>query len=293
MNENELQQEDEISLFDLWETLREGWKTVVGGTAVGLAGAVVAIILLAPKYEAVAILQVGQVGQVGQAGQAAPLQVEAPAQAIERLKSSSFQLSVAEDLGDQKWKELLLSSSTATTRHLAVQVMKTAPVIELKVSASSPEQAKSIAEATIKGLARKQDEIAKPMVDKVKADLSITKEKLASAEKELETLSKIAMNAVVKDERFTQLSLITSLRVQKEAEVFGLRQTIMAYETALMPPATQPAQALEPVYVASKPVSPKKPLLIALGLVSGLLVGVMWVFVANAWRRAQTERKVS
>lgn len=289
MNENEMQQEDEISLFDLWETLREGWKTVVGGTAVGLAGAVVAIILLAPKYEAVAILQVGQVGQVGQA---APLQVEAPAQAIERLKSSSFQLSVAEDLGDQEWKELLLSSSTATTRHLVVQVMKTAPVIELKVSASSSEQAKSIAEATIKGLARKQDEIAKPMVDKMKADLSITKEKLASAEKELETLSKMAMNAVVKDERFTQLSLITSLRVQKEAEVFGLRQTIMAYETALMPPATQPAKALEPVYVASKPVSPKKPLLIALGLVGGLLIGVMWVFVANAWRRAQTERKV-
>lgn len=290
MNENELQQENEISLFDLWETLREGWKRVVGGTALGLAGAVVAIILLAPKYEAVAVVQVGQVGQVGQA---APLQLEAPAQAIERLKSSSFQLSVAEDLGDQEWKELLLSSSTATTRHLAVQVMKTAPVIELKVSASSPEQAKSIAEATIKGLARKQDEIAKPMVDKMKADLSITKEKLASAEKELETLSKMAMNAVVKDERFTQLSLITSLRVQKDAEVFGLRQTIMAYETALMPPATQPVKALEPVYVASKPVSPQKPLLIALGLVGGLLVGVMWVFVANAWRRAQTERKVS
>lgn len=290
MNENELQQENEISLFDLWETLREGWKRVVGGTALGLAGAVVAIILLAPKYEAVAVVQVGQVGQVGQA---APLQVEAPAQAIERLKSSSFQLSVAEDLGDQEWKELLLSSSTATTRHLAVQVMKTAPVIELKVSASSPEQAKSIAEATIKGLARKQDEIAKPMVDKMKADLSITKEKLASAKKGLETLSKMAMNAVVKDERFTQLSLITSLRVQKDAEVFGLRQTIMAYETALMPPATQPVKALEPVYVASKPVSPQKPLLIALGLVGGLLVGVMWVFVANAWRRAQTERKVS
>lgn len=287
MNENEMQQEDEISLFDLWETLRDGWKSVAGGAALGLAGAVVTIILLAPKYEAVAVVQVGQVGQVGQA---APLQVEAPSQAIERLKSSSFQLSVAEDLGDQEWKELLLSSSAATTRHLAVQVMKTTPVIELKASASSPEQAKSIAEATIKGLARKQDEIARPMIDKMKADLSITKEKLASAEKELEILSKMAMSAVVKNERFTQLSLITSLRVQKEAEVFGLRQTIMAYETALMPPATQPAKALEAVYVASKPVSPKKPLLIALGLVGGLLAGVMWVFVANAWRRARKDK---
>ncbi len=66
MNENEMQQEDEVSLFDLWETLREGWKSVAGGAALGLSGAAVSIILLAPKYEAVAVVQVGQVGQVGQ-----------------------------------------------------------------------------------------------------------------------------------------------------------------------------------------------------------------------------------
>lgn len=31
MNENEMAQDDEISLFDLWEKLREGWHYVVGG----------------------------------------------------------------------------------------------------------------------------------------------------------------------------------------------------------------------------------------------------------------------
>ena len=38
MNENEMVQDDEISLFDLWERLRAGWRYVAGGTAIGLLG---------------------------------------------------------------------------------------------------------------------------------------------------------------------------------------------------------------------------------------------------------------
>ena len=281
-------QDGEISLFDLWEKLRDGWYYVVGGTVLGLAGAGTLILQSPPSYEAVAMVQVGQVGQVGQV---TPMPVEPPAQAVERLRSSSFQLGVARSLGDQQWIDALTNSSGATTRHLSFQVMRNAPLIELKASANSPERAKTVAEATIRELARKQAEIAKPMIDRLLADLSIARDRLASAERELEGLGKMVVNASVKDERFTQLSLIASLRVLKEAEVFGQRQAIMAYESALRPPATQPAEALEAVFVASKPVSPKKSLLLALGLVGGLLSGVVMVFFVDAWRRASGERR--
>ena len=46
MNENEMVRDDEISLFDLWEKLREGWLVVVGGTVLGIVGAVLAIFLI-------------------------------------------------------------------------------------------------------------------------------------------------------------------------------------------------------------------------------------------------------
>ncbi len=150
-----------------------------------------------------------------------------------------------------------------------------------------------IAEVAILELAIAPAEIAKPMIDKMRLDLAISKEKLASAEKELDGLNKMMANVGVKDDRFTQLSLITSLRVQKEAEVFGQRQMVMAYETALMPPATQPAKAIEAVFVTDKPVSPKKTLLLALGLIGGLLAGVVAVFFVDAWRRAKRERRTA
>ena len=285
MNENEMVLDEEISLFDLWEKLREGWLVVVGGTVLGIMGAALAIFLIAPKYEAVAVVQVGQVGQVGQA---TPLPVEPPTQAIERMKTPSFQMTVAERVGNQAWVDDLRVSTAATSKYLKAQVIKLSPsLLEITAVAGSSEFARIAVEASVLSLAARQSEIAKPMIDKMRLDLSIAKEKLASAEKELEGLNKMVANVGVKDDRFTQLSLITSLRVHKEAEVFGQRQTIMAYETALIPPATQPAKAIEAVFVVDKPVSPKKSLFLALGAIGGLLAGVLWVFGADAWRQAK------
>ena len=71
MNENDVVHEDEISLFDLWEKLRDGWRLVLGGTVLGAVCAGATLMVLPPKYEAVAVVQVGQVGQVVQVVQVA------------------------------------------------------------------------------------------------------------------------------------------------------------------------------------------------------------------------------
>ena len=86
---------------------------------------------------------------------------------------------------------------------------------------------------------------------------------------------------------------MTGLRVQKASELFAQRQAIVALETALSAPATQPTKAIEAVFVTDKPVSPKKTLLLALGLIGGLLAGVVAVFFVDAWQRAKRERRTA
>jgi uncharacterized protein involved in exopolysaccharide biosynthesis len=303
MNENDMIQEEEISLFDLWDKLRAGWRYVAGGTAIGLLGAGLALVLIQPKYEAVAVVQVGQTGQVGQVaqvglvGQVTTLPVEPTQLSVERMKTPTFQMAVAQDAGIQDWIDALRRSATAGSDYLSLQVSKAtigqnaAPLIELRAKADSIENARKIAEVAILELRKRQSEIAKPAIDRMQADLAIAKEKRQRAEEDLGSLSKLVATAGIKDDRFTQLSLMNSLRLQKESELFFQRQLVAALEGALGPPATQPAKAVEPVFVSEKPVSPKKALLLALGLVGGFLAGIVAVFVVDAWRRSRRQRR--
>ena len=307
MNENEMVQDDEISLFDLWERLRASWRYVAGGTVIGLLGAGLALALISPKYEAVAVVQVGQTGQVGQVaqvglvGQVTTLPVEPTQLSVERMKTPTFQMVVAQGAGIDDWIDALRRSATAGSDYLSLQVSKATvgvgqnatPLMELRAKADSIENARKIAEVAIQELGKRQAEIAKPSIDRMQADLAIAKEKRQRAEEDLGSLSKLVATAGIKDDRFTQLSLMNSLRLQKESELFFQRQLVAALEGALGPPATQPAKAIEPVFVSEKPVSPKKALVLALGLVGGLLAGIAAVFVVDAWRRSRSQRRAA
>jgi uncharacterized protein involved in exopolysaccharide biosynthesis len=298
MNEKYLVQDEDISLFDLWDKLRSGWRYVVGGTALGVIGAGLVIAILPPKYEAVVVVQVAQIGQPGQAGQTASVPVEPAAQAVERMRSPAFQMKVAKLAGVQEWADDLARSAGATTKFITLQIIKAtatpgpggAPLIELRANAGSAEVAKKIAEASISELAKRQFELAKPSVDKMQLDLKFAKENLSSVEREIQNIHKLVANVVIKDNSFSHLSLMTALGSNKELELFKLRQVINSLEAALTVPYTQPAEALEEIFVTDRPVSPKKMLLLALGMIGGLLAGVVTVFFIDAWRRAKKRR---
>ncbi len=210
------------------------------------------------------------------------------------MKTPAFQRRVAEALGDQKWLDEV--AHIGATKDLTLQVIKATvgadqvPLIELRVSGDSSEAALKKTEAAIAHLVKIHGELPKPALNRMRTDLAITREKLTSAERDLEALNKLVAAAGIQDDRFTQLALMTSLRIQKESETFNQRQMIMALETALDAPATQAAKAIEDVFISDKPVSPKKALLLALGLIGGLLVGVLAVFFVDAWRRAKRDR---
>lgn len=286
MSENELQEEG-VSLFEVWQKLKEGGRLIFGAVALALILAALAIFGLPPKYEAIAVVQVGQVA-------GAP--IEQPVVAVERIKTPAFQLRTAKAMGDEKWLSNLMDSVSGSSKDLSVQVLKSTAaqgagsLIELKTNAESRELAVKKAETVVAELVKVHDELALPTISRVRNDLAIAREKLARAESEMESLGKLVAAASVKDDRFTQLSLMTSVRLQKEQEIFGQRQSIMTLETSLAVPATQSARALEAVFVSDKPASPKTGLLLALAVIGGLLIGVVLVFAVDAWRGGRERR---
>ena len=273
----EKSEENEISLFDLWEKLREGWRWVLGWLLLGALGSVALLVLLPPKYEANALLQPGKV---------AGTVVEDPSTVVERLKAPAFLVELARDVGDEKWLKQL--DEGRGLQVLSAQVPKLSPsMVYVTVRAGSPDDARKIATDATSKLIKRQDELSSQILEKTRLDLSVAREKLNKAESDLLTLEKTLNAAAVKDERFTQLSLLTSIKLQKESDVFTSRQTVFALEASMLPPETQSARILEAIFVSSLPVSPKKGLILALGLVGGLLLGVISVFVSGAWRQAR------
>lgn len=280
MKEMQLVEDDEISLFDLYERLRQGWRGILSGVLSGLFVASLAIFFIPSKYEAVAMLQAGKV---------AGTIVEDPSIIVERLKSPALLVEIAQDIGDQDWMEAIHDGEGRNV--LTALVPKTNPsVVEVRIKARSPEAAKKIADSATELLIKRQNELSKGVLGKIRFDLDVAKEKLARVDSELSALSKTLSSTPVKDERFSQVSLLISLRLQKESEMFGLRQTVNALEISLLPPATQSAKVLEDIFVSRKPVSPKKPLLLALGFVGGFLFGVMFVFFNDTWQRMRERR---
>lgn len=280
MSGSEVIDDDEISLFDLWQTLKDKWRYVLGGILLGGLGAAAMITTSQAQYEATAMLQTGRVaGSI----------IEDPSTIVVRFKSPSFNLEVAKDVDDPDWVEQV--EGGGGTQILSATVPKASPsMVEVKVKAKSPEFAKKIADAATAKLIERQEELSAQTRRKIEFDLFVAKEKLVKSEQDLLVLSKTLDSVGTKDDRFTQISLMMSVKLQKESEMFALRQAVFALEIALLPPATQPARVLEATFVSPKPVSPKKGLLLALGLVGGLLLGVMSVFVSSAWRRAKAQR---
>lgn len=278
-NQEDWQQEEEISLFDLWETLREGKKIVFGGLLLGLLGAVLAIVLVPTKYEAEASIKIGTV-----AGNT----IESAEVVVQRLLAPSFRMEIAQKLGDIALVGLLTTNAAGEKNMLKASVTKGTQLVDLTIYGKSQEQARKLGNLAIDALIERHDALGAITRKKITSDIAISKEKLKVVERELSELERAAIDvARIKDGQFAPASLIASLRVQKQSELFGLRQQITALELSLLPPATQPTQVIEELYVAQKPVSPKKGLLLVLGTIGGLLVGLIAVFISQAWRRGR------
>lgn len=281
VNNNEIQQEEEISLVDLWQKLQDGWRYVVGGAGLGALMAALAIVVMVPKYEAISTLQIGTV---------AGKEIEAVTTTLERFKSSAFMLEASKQAGVEKLTEQISFSGGVIGDYAKTQLIKGTSLIELKTTGDTPESARKLNDVLVQQLMGRHDALGAPLKEKLESDIAMTKEKLKAVERELADFSQIPNLSSIKDGQFSPASLLASLKVQKQQEVFGLRQQLTNLDLMKVPPATQRTQVIEAPFVPLKPVSPKKTLLVMLGLIGGLLLGVVTVFVRNGWIRARQAR---
>ena len=268
--------DDEISLWDIVDFLKEGWHWLSGGVLLGLACAIGYLLLTPKQYEAQALFQGAKV--LGS-------ELESSAQLIERLKFPTFY--EAEQL--RACEITAAEPAVALAKRINPTVLKGTNILQVGYRARKTELAVLCLNAVMDRVIRGQNQLSAASLENAKRQLELTRVQLADAEKLQSMLEKRSMGSLdAADTKFSQTVLLMSTSISKKDQIAGLRKSVLDQMATLEPPATRPAELIAPIYAPETAVFPKKLPVLAGGLFGGLVLGGLMFFARRSWlaRRA-------
>ena len=263
---------------------------MIGG-ALGLGAA----LALPPKYEASGVVRVAQVGavEVDAAGnvRSRPQPVENVPEAIVRMQSLAFREEVVGRLiqaGQVKpekkeaWVRALAGKSSFKP------VKDAANYVDISLTAESPAQGNAAVSTVTQVLKERQLPLMAERLAQVDRSIELAKASLATMEKSYGTTQASLRAQPPNSEAYLELS-----RMSEAGTLAGLRQKVLDLENSKLSPTTKETELVEPIGVSDRPVSPKKSVFTAGGLVLGALLGTLLGFALPAWWEFQRKRKAA
>lgn len=270
---------DELSLTEIIDFFRESWKTIVLGGVVG--GAIgVSVALLSPSiYQATAFIQVAKVANTD---------VEAPNILLEKLKMSMYysQKTFSEcNVGNT------IEPGKAIASGLKPTLAKTAPIISISYKDKNIDDAKKCLESVLNDIRINQNEIAKPIFEQKKNQLSNLKQKLESAEQIIKLLPTKKPNFDFSDSKFSASTLLLATTLSKENEVKDLRAQINDLEIALTEPQTKETYLTTPINAPNIRVEPKRSFIALGSIIGGAFLAIGYLIVRRGMAKAKVPKK--
>lgn len=151
--------QDEISLVDIYEFFKDGWKTLVGLSALGLSAGVIAAFVIPEKFQASALIEPAAVASKA---------VESTTVLVEKMKSPTYySIPTIEACG---------LTERVNPQNLLVQGLKpvvgrNSPYVSVSYRALSPADANKCLEFVLKDVAQNQAQLAKPLINNMEVTL--------------------------------------------------------------------------------------------------------------------------
>lgn len=262
--------DDEISLLDIYMFIKEGWKSIAISTLIAGILGVGAAFVLPEKYLASSSIQPAKV--LGN-------DVETVAMLAEKMKSPTYystQTLLACGLHNET------NAAQALVKSLNPVVQKNSSFVAVSYKSVNVETAVSCLNAVLNDVKQNQNDNAQRQIDLAKTTLSKEKEKLALAESFLEDLSKRTLSIDFKDSQFSSASLLLAFIQTKQNEITELKTNIQRTEILLLEPQTKLASFSTSIYSSDSKVEPKRSLIIAISVLAGGFLGLLWLFVRRA-----------
>ena len=258
-------EEDEIDLRELWATLKRRKRTVFWTTFGIFFVALMYIWFASPIYEAKTLMRIGSIhGKYLE-----------PAEQLKETLVSKYHV------GDKNIK-------INPPRLSSVSIpKKTSGLLQLTADGYDNQSAKKFIRQVIDSILEKHQKYLNTYIQLQKNDLSLKKEELNQVSNQIRRISELVSSLEKKAEKELNLDIDAySLQITKALEKLsflqdrrsGLQKEIKSIELSLLPINLKPTQIVGSITLYDHPVKPKKKLILAVSLITGLMLGVFLAF---------------
>ena len=256
---------DEISLSDIYNFFRDGWKTLVVFSVLGISAGLIIAFVLPEKFQASALIEPASVSKKDKDS---PVKgsIETSTVLAEKMKVPTYYGDAtikACDLTDE------VNPAQALVRSLNPNVARNSAYVSVTFKAESPTIAVTCLERVLKDVVENQVYLSQPLINnlevelanaeqelksniierdqqrlKNKEKLSVAKSKLAAAENFVERFSKDSLTFKFVDQQFSATALLLSTLISKQNEIKDLEIQINALELEVAANMTDKDQAV-------------------------------------------------
>lgn len=229
---------------------------------IGLVTAIAYLAITPKRYEAIAQIAMAQVGAPNNSNNLNPLgiNIEEPSLLISRLSSpTSFTPQV---LDICKMDEASNPGASLAKAINLVPLKGVANVVELKTFASSPQDARSCAQAIFELIKTTQTQIVAPYVEEAKTKLLDYEGRLQKAKDLIAKADKSG-------------SVMGAVYLSTRDEIHFLLDEIATLKNVVTSNKSRATRLIAPIFASDIPISPKKRIVLAGGLVGGLFLGLL------------------
>jgi LPS O-antigen subunit length determinant protein (WzzB/FepE family) len=270
MNEQNYVADDEISLLDIYEFLKDGWLTIAATTVLGGAIGVGTAFVLPEKFLASATIQPTRV--LGE-------DVEKVAVLAEKMRSPTY-------YSQQSFTACDVADSTNPAQTLATvlkpNVAKNSAFVSVSFKSTNINTSIACLNAVLADVKQNLNETAERQIALATATLNNEKEQLKLAEDFISSVSQKTLTFDFKDTQFSASQLLFGMLQSKQNEITNLKSSIQRTELLLSEPQTKSASFTTPIYSPSQKVEPKRSLIAVISVLAGGFIGLMLLVLRRA-----------
>ena len=277
--QKQTEQTEELSFLDVWLVIkRYSRQIILVAIFAALAASIVIFLVIKPKWEASAVLQVAQVdGKL----------VEPISQVVSRIKHDSFrsalfeQIKINDNKNIKKIKRLYKES-------LSVNKPKDADIVEIRLKGYSPEQAQLLLEDSVVYLQKEHSKLMDASIIRIQGEVKNTAKDIQDLKTESEYLKR--QLEAKRDWNSYNATLGAVVMQNKTDALRALAQKKLELDEKLSPSLTFTTKVIGAISVSEEPAFPLQNVfqqlsIVLLGVLLGLFSGIVYALLANSVRK--------